>query len=560
MTYNDLQTQGRRLSKISLTGPPERVEFTAAPEVSRQTSLGHDGAMRLEFCNVDTLPRLAWCARILLGQEAVTVLHGPWVETGADFFVEGAWSGDFTRPDFDLGTLMGSGGRVLGEELVFAAPNYTLEQIFVLRNRDALWVSNSFAFVLACTDDSVHPRALLYSVKLETITDGLKAYTRYLPTRNGYRVRMYYHCNLLVDRHLRIREQPKAPVREFVDFDDYKGYLLEKVAAIQENASHPRRKITFRPIATISTGYDSPAGAVLARAVGCNEALTFAQARRDAHLTPDEVADSGAEIGSALGMKVHVFDRLDYLKEKGFPEAEFYGNGAQEAPWASHLEGKVLFTGFHGDKVWDKHCPKVSRDIVRGDSSGTFLNAFRLRVGWIHLPVPFLGCTSLPSIHKISNSREMQPWSLGNDYDRPIPRRLVEEAGVQRRQFGIKKKAACVGLVAEGFQGMMTKESFDDYLMYYSAHWGAWMGLKQKASLFLRWLCFKNEGFNRRVSAFAKNRLSKQVNLPVLIPRSIRMKSGDLDMLALLVPWSIEKILPCYEVDKTESREYNRHG
>ena len=65
---------------------------------------------------------------------------------------------------------------------------------------------------------------------------------------------------------------------------------------------------------------------------------------------------------------VDVFDRLDYLKEKGFPEAEFYGNGAQEAPWASHLEGKVLFTGFHGDKVWDKHCPKVSRDIVRGDS------------------------------------------------------------------------------------------------------------------------------------------------------------------------------------------------
>src|SRR2546427_8786426 len=33
------------------------------------------------------------------------------------------------------------------------------------------------------------------------------------------------------------------------------------------------------------------------------------------------------------------------------------------------------------------------------------------------------------------------PWRLGSDYDRPIPRRILEEAGIPRRLFGNRKKA-----------------------------------------------------------------------------------------------------------------------
>ncbi|MCZ7628807.1 MAG: acyl-CoA dehydrogenase family protein [Microthrixaceae bacterium] len=33
----------------------------------------------------------------------------------------------------------------------------------------------------------------------------------------------------------------------------------------------------------------------------------------------------------------------------------------------------------------------------------------------------------------------MAPWSIGGRYDRPIPRRIVEEAGVERRLFGHHK-------------------------------------------------------------------------------------------------------------------------
>jgi hypothetical protein len=504
--------------------------------------------MKLAFRRIDTLPRLAWCARLIKAQDTVEVLHGPWVETADDFFCEGAWSGDFLSHELDTCILMGSGGRITGNKLVIAAPNHTLERLFLLKHGKTLLVSNSFAFVLACTHDHVHPRALLYSVKLASITEGLQSYARSLPTRRGHKVRLYYHCNLLIDSNLHVCEAPKRPVRAFANFDDYKAFLLERVTAIHANASDPHRQITYRPMASLSAGYDSPAAAVFARAIGCTEALTFSQARGG---TSDDTEDSGAAIAAKLGMQVHEFNRLDYLQEKGFPEAEFFGWGAQESPWAGHLEGRLLFTGFHGDKVWDRNCKKVSSHIIRGDASGHNLNAFRLRVGWIHLPVPFLGCTSHPSIHKISTSKEMEPWSLRNRYDRPIPRRLVEEAGVERHQFGRKKRAAGIDLGSEDLRARMTKESFDDYIKYYHQHWNAWMTIKHWVLLRSRALYRRYEARNRRVNHFLYKRASIHVNLPILIPRSIRRigRYGNSDILSLLIHWSIEKILPSYTVE-----------
>jgi hypothetical protein len=41
----------------------------------------------------------------------------------------------------------------------------------------------------------------------------------------------------------------------------------------------------------------------------------------------------------------------------------------------------------------------------------------------------------------------MSAWQLDNDYDRPIPRRLLEERGVPRAWFGFGKKA-----VAQDFE------------------------------------------------------------------------------------------------------------
>jgi hypothetical protein len=258
-------------------------------------------------------------------------------------------------------------------------------------------------------------------------------------------------------------------------------------------------------------------------------------------------------------MQVHVFDRLAYLQERGFPEAEFMGWGAQEAPWAPYLEGRLVFTG-HGSSVWNKKGDEVSKHIVRIDPSGHHLNAFRLRVGWIHLPLPFLGCTSHPSIHKISTSEEMAPWTLGNQYDRPIPRRLVEEAGVERQQFGMKKRAAGLWLDTEGLQASMTQATFEDYLSYYHTHWTFWMTIKRGFFRLLRELYPRHKAFNERLTAFLQARLGVHVHLPVLIPRELRItRYGNLGILSLLVHWSTEKIIPAYAVDRMKPQQDRAH-
>ena len=89
------------------------------------------------------------------------VRHGVGVATRDDGFVEGAWDGDFGAFDFDrAGALAGSGGRVRGDAIVFAAPFHPLERLFVLRDGGGIRVSNSLAFLLTeCGDglDPAHP-------------------------------------------------------------------------------------------------------------------------------------------------------------------------------------------------------------------------------------------------------------------------------------------------------------------------------------------------------------------------------------------------------------------
>ncbi|MDE5832358.1 MAG: hypothetical protein K2H64_05150 [Desulfovibrio sp.] len=53
----------------------------------------------------------------------------------------------------------------------------------------------------------------------------------------------------------------------------------------------------------------------------------------------------------------------------------------------------------------------------------------------------------------------MLPWTLGNAYDRPVPRRLAEEAGVPRELFGMRKAANNPDIVNY-------KELFDDAVRF----------------------------------------------------------------------------------------------
>jgi hypothetical protein len=498
--------------------------------------------MNVEFQKVDMLPRLAWCACIDRRNRTIGVLHGPQVEVGDGFFCEGAWSGEFGAGDFERNQFMGSGGKVIRGGLLIAAPNHTVERLYVLRQGDVMYVSNSCAFVFAQAKEEPDPNYLLYTPRIASIIRGLDAYARSIPTRSGNRVYMYCHCNLRVGVNHEVEEEPKPPVREFLNFADYKSFLEEEVSAIVRNANDPARMVTYRPLATISSGYDSPAAAVFARNVGCRDAVTFPRARPG---TIAEDDDSGAVIGERLGLKVQSYERLGYRDQPGFPEAE--GGISEFLSLRDVLQGRLLFAGFNGDTIWDRCSDRVSRYIRRTALSGDDLAELRLRLGFVLLPVAYLGCTSHPSIHRISNSSEMRPWSIGSEYDKPIPRRLLEEAGVERGSFAAAKKAVAIVAREEGFEQTMTPESFADLKRFVRRHRSLRLAAKLRWYRGVYYLARANRAVNRKLAALASRIMGKRIWLSMLVPADLE-RLGQSGPYALLFHWSIDKLMPRYRV------------
>ena len=107
-----------------------------------------------------------------------------------------------------------------------------------------------------------------------------------------------------------------------------------------------------------------------------------------------------------------------------------------------HCSAAVLFTGYHGDKIWDIHTPEefLGEELAQSTGANFGFSEIRLKSGFINVAVPFILARNIRSIVAISRSDEMKPWSLHNDYDRPIARRIAESSGVPREAFGMHKK------------------------------------------------------------------------------------------------------------------------
>jgi hypothetical protein len=134
--------------------------------------------------------------------------------------------------------------------------------------------------------------------------------------------------------------------------------------------------------------------------------------------------------------------------ERVAPEFACCGDAydVQLAALEPELARSMFVTGIPGDRFWNRLNPDRTARFARADPSGTGIGEFRLRAGFVHLPVPFIGGMSVLAIRAISRSKEMAPWTLGTSYDRPIPRRLLEEAGVPREWFGRSKQGAFLTL------------------------------------------------------------------------------------------------------------------
>lgn len=424
--------------------------------------------MHLRYSLIDAWPPLAWLARCPSGGGPVEVLHGRGVEVTDDWFCEAVWDGSFTRGDFDRTDLVfGSGGRRRHGVVTFVASGSTVDRLHSLEREEATWVSNSLPCLLATTGGTVDPTYPHYFADFKSIRRGLRRYSRGLATSAGTVVLTYFH-NLAWDgRALQEAFKPNIE-RPVTTFAGYRDFLSRTIADLAANMGAHQRANGLRLLGTISSGYDSATAAALARPHGMEEALSFGS-------SSSGDPDSGEVIADVLGVRLTIFARHAW-RAAAFPEVPFvaadakgedvYFKGAE-----AMVAGRVLLTGFHGDRVWDRSST-TNEDLVRGDQSGLSLSEYRLWVGFLHCPLPFAGVRQAATIRSISRSREMARWDSGGHYSRPICRRILEEAGVPRDAFGRWKKTASVLFFAQ--EGFLSPASLVDYRQWLAHHAHEW--------------------------------------------------------------------------------------
>ena len=493
------------------------------------------------------LPKLAWLAILKQGSQAIKVLHGEWVETSPHFVFEGAWASDFEATDFDCcETVVGSGMVLRDGRAVFCSGSHVMFRLHILQQGHEMFISNSFVYCLTAAGHRLKSDYALYFRDFQSIVRGLKKYRTQVPLDNG-RMRLLYVDNFAVGSDLKIVYVRKPGAPEFSGYEEYRGYLEETLRQIRENSASPSRKITYAPISTISSGYDSAACAVLARGIGCTTAITFPQARGS------EESDSGAEVGRQLGYSIVAVDRLAYQNKENYPEAEFIAGGTAGdsgdfvfASLEDLLPKKLLITGFTGDGVWNPD-EYPNRLMIQDGLGGTMMEEFRLRVGFVHLPLPIIGGLKGPELCKISQSPEMRQWVLGTGFDKPIPRRILEEAGVPRTWFGSNKKATGARFFdgpnrgPEDLRGHLSPSSYRDYQLYfidfYKPNWQEYYYFVMSK---FRWILDRSYViFNRLIR--------RRFGLWELKPRALRHYVPWIGKNWLLFHWAVEKTSERYE-------------
>lgn len=402
---------------------------------------------RIEYAQSDGLPKLGWFATLDFTAARLTVLHGKAVECRPEWMVEGVWDGPFVDGGFHRGAhLFGSGIRLDGCCAYFMPSCALVDRLFYCRDAGKLLVSNSLVILLAATGARLDARHD-YLPDAKAIQGGIDGYdTSFHVVHPSIRsFHQVYHKAIVVQGGS-LALQRTIPIRDFTDFEDYRRTLRARLAALCANGADATRRTPLATYGTLSTGYDSTAVTTLVKEFGVRQYFTYVGAW--SAKTQGQAEYETAPIAAALGVETI---RIETPPAPA-PEDELLLRAAsplgQQLPliaMARNIEERasaaLVFTGFHGDIIWDVNVPEsfVSEGIIRHDISGLDLSELRLKSGFFNVAAPFLYAASIKSIVTISRSSEMEPWRLGTQYDRPISRRIVEQAGVRRDQFGFLK-------------------------------------------------------------------------------------------------------------------------
>jgi hypothetical protein len=381
------------------------------------------------------------------------------VEVGDAWVAEAAWDGPFADGGFDrTDVVAGSGVRIRDGRAVFVPSGSTIDRLQSMRTEHTTCVSNSFAGLLAFTGGSLLLSRTDYRDMFGSIIDGLARYQRELPTTVGP-IRLTYFHNLEWDgTELHEVEKPFAS-RDFSTYERYRAFIGSAVGGLADNARSSDRAHPLGLIASLSSGYDSTVATVLAHEAGCTEAFGF-----DADSGGRD--DDGSPVAEALGLDFHVLDSADVRRGDIVFLAAGNGEGGEAVfrRAESFLAGRLAFFGHWGDAIWGFEDTVIDRNLVRYGTSGVSLMEYRLVAGFVQCPVPMLGGRQIADLRRLGRTPELAPWSVGGDYDRPVARRIIEEAGVPRDAFAVRKR----GMVMRrpNPRSFLAPEHLEDYLRW----------------------------------------------------------------------------------------------
>lgn len=385
---------------------------------------------------IDKWPKLTWAAQCPKGAGEIVVYHGPYVETGPDWCVEAVWAGVFSEGDFDRTDLVfGSGLRLRGEKIVFVPAGTTNDRLWHCEIKNKFYISNSLAALLATADLSL-VTDYRYDSDIKTICKGLSSYVRRLPTTTADINLQYFH-NLEFDGWTLSEVSKPDSAPKFDGFSDYRRFLSETAKSLAANMSASGRTHTVQSLTSISSGYDACATAVVAQWAGCTQAVTIERAN-----SLWRGSDSGAPIAKHLGLECHQY-RLSagsYPNEESIWAATGRPGSLNWTQFDFQEPLCIFFTGCRGDQLWALEKTPSNDPFFTPSVGDLGICEYRLLRGMFHCVVPVWGLRHVDEIREISRLPEMAPWTLNSDYDRPIPRRIIEEAGVPRGSFASRKK------------------------------------------------------------------------------------------------------------------------
>lgn len=494
--------------------------------------------MRFAYQLNQNLPKAAWCATIVKDSDIVEVEVGVAVELKPEFFVSGVWAGNFNDGNFvDADFVCCTGGKVKKCKrggVVFSTPSHMLESIYAIKSQDKIFLSNSIAFLLERSGNDLSDDYLDYQIDMCSSLFGQEKQILSSPLKSGEQLLYFRGCNLEISKTLEIMANRKSSKYLFCNYNAYFRTVENTMKMLYDNAVSVGRKIKIGSITTISSGYDAVAASVLARSAGCNRALTFN--------TPEQYkADCGSDIARILGYNdIIECDACRYIYASPPVEAACMATGDVGtsivfAAYSNYFENSMIFMGSRGDSLWERNHANINnnQDFAYGNTLQQTSHPF-VEIALDHnaffVPVPMIGADKWLEISRISQSEEMKAYSIREEYDRPIPRRIAETAGVPREIFGRVKAGAGISYHFDTFKriiGKMSVESAHSLRNYKKRYKPSKYKMMKQSLKF-----YKNE------FPVYMNYLFTRLHIPVRIKKRDTYISSPLS--ALLINWGID--------------------